>query len=182
MLDYLHDFGGEGPRSQCVERLIAAGGAVMSRRLMPPADYWAEVHDALSELEESRISALDGFTEEEAALCLEKSTIIECAKGDHLLKKGGVARNLFVILDGTLEVRDGDTTLAVLAPGDVFGEMAFLLERPRSKDVYAASDGVRVLSLSEATLRQLIASDPAIAAHLLLNISKMLCLRLLKDR
>jgi hypothetical protein len=41
---------------------------------------------------------------------------------------------------------------------------------------------VRVLSLSEATLRQLITSDPAIAAHLLLNISKMLCLRLLKER
>ncbi len=60
--------------------------------------------------------------------------------------------------------------------------MAFLLERPRSKDVYAATDGVCMRSLSEATLRQLIKSDPAIAAHLLLNISKMLCLRLLKER
>ena len=59
---------------------------------------------------------------------------------------------------------------------------AFLLERPRSKDVYAASEGVRVLSLSEAMLRRMIQSDPAIAAQLLLNISKMLCLRLLKNR
>jgi CRP-like cAMP-binding protein len=56
------------------------------------------------------------------------------------------------------------------------------LERSRSKDVYAATGGVRVLSLSEATLRQLIKGDPAIAAHLLLNISKMLCLRILKER
>ena len=108
-------------------------------------------------------------------------SIIECRAGDRLLKKGGVARNLFVVLDGTLEVRDGETPVAVFGPGDVFGEMAFLLERPRSKDVYAATDDVRVRSLSEATLRQLIKSDPAIAAQLLLNISKMLCFRLLKE-
>jgi len=41
---------------------------------------------------------------------------------------------------------------------------------------------MRVLSLSEATLRQLIKSDPAVAAHLLLNIAKMLRLRILKER
>ena len=121
------------------------------------------------------------MSEAEAARALDKSNIIECRAGDRLLKKGGVARNLFVVLDGTVEVRDGETPLAVFGPGDVFGEMAFLLERPRSQDVYAVTDGVRVLSLSEATLRQMIKSDPSVAAHLLLNISKMLCLRLLKD-
>jgi hypothetical protein len=181
LLEYVRDFGSDARIPACVERIISAGSAVMSRRLMASAAYWGEVHGALSELEANRISALDGFTEEDAARCLEKSTIIECAAGDRLLKKGGVARNLFVVLDGTLEVRDGEMPLAVFGPGDVFGEMAFLLERPRSKDVYAATDGVRVLSLSEATLRQLIKSDPAIAAHLLLNISKMLCLRILKE-
>ena len=182
LLAYVRDFGADARIPQCVERLTAAGTAVMSRRLVGSAAYWGEVHGALSEIKGTRPSALDGFTEEEAARCLEKSNIIECRDGDRLLKKGGVARNLFVVLDGTVEVRDGETPLAVFGPGDVFGEMAFLLERPRSQDVYAASDGVRLLSLSEATLRELIASDPAIAAHLMLNISKMLCLRLLKER
>jgi hypothetical protein len=182
LLPYVKDFGSDARIPACVERITAAGSAVMSRRLMAPAAYWGEVHGALSEIEGTRLSALGGFTEEEAARCLDKSTIIECRAGDRVLKKGGVARNLFVVLDGTVEVRDGDTPLAVFGPGDVFGEMAFLLERPRSKDVYAATDDVRVLSLSEATLRQLIKSDPAIAAHLLLNISKMLCHRLLKGQ
>ncbi|MBI3785314.1 MAG: cyclic nucleotide-binding domain-containing protein [Deltaproteobacteria bacterium] len=182
LLQYVKDFGDDARIPACVERLTAEGTAVMSRRLVGSADYWGEVHGALSEIEGKRPTALDGFTEAEATHCLDKSNIIECRAGDRLLKKGGVARNLFVVLDGTVEVRDGDTPLAVFGPGDVFGEMAFLLEQPRSKDVYAATDGVRVLSLSEATLRQMIKSDPAIAAHLLLNISKMLCLRLLKDR
>jgi len=182
LLEYLRDFGADARIPACVERLLAEGSAVMSRRLSAPGEYWSEVHGALSELEGTRLSALDGFDDDEAARCLEKSTIIECRAGDRLLKKGNVARNLFVVLDGTVEVRDGDTPLAVFGPGAVFGEMAFLLERPRSKDVYAVTDDVRVLSLSEATLRQLITSDPAIAANLLLNISKMLCLRLLKER
>jgi CRP-like cAMP-binding protein len=154
----------------------------MSRLHSSSASYWSEVHGALSELDANRISALDGFDEDEAKHFLENSNIIECQRGDRVLKKGGVARNLFVVLDGTLEVRDTDGLHAVLGPGDVFGEMAFLLERPRSRDVFAATDDARVLSLSEAKLRKMTKSEPAIAAQLLLNISKMLCLRILKER
>ena len=67
-----------------------------------------------------------------------------------------------------------------LRPGDVFGEIAFLLKQPRSMDVYATADGCRVLSLSETLIRKMIENDPAIAAQLLLNISKMLCLRVIQ--
>jgi CRP-like cAMP-binding protein len=121
---------------------------------------------------------LDGLTEDEAARALGKSNIIECQAGDRVLKKGGVARNMFVVLEGNLEVRDEDTLIRVLSPGDVFGEMAFLLGQPRAADVYAANEG-RILSLSEGTLRKSISSDPAVAATLLLNISKILCKRVL---
>ena len=59
---------------------------------------------------------------------------------------------------------------------------AFLLERPRTRDVYAVSDGARILSLSEGQLRKMIKAEPDIAAQLLLNISKMLCYRVLQGR
>ena len=180
LLEFARDFGPDARVPACVDRILAERTAVRSRRLTSSASYWSEVHGALSELEQHRISALDGLTEEEAARCLGKSSIIECSAGDRLLKKGGVARNIFVVLEGTLEVRDGETLVRALGPGEVLGEMAFLLERPRTMDVYAATDDVRVLSLSEGTLRQMIEGDPVIAANLLLNISKMLCLRLLK--
>ena len=75
-------------------------------------------------------------------------------------------------------MRDGDKLLSVFSPGDVFGEMAFLLDRPRTADVYAATDG-RVLSLSEGTLRKSIDSDSQVAAHLMLNVAKILCTRIL---
>ncbi len=169
-----------GPLPEAVRARLADGGRVTSRQLSRPDAYWGEVHAALSALAASQISALDGFSAAEFERCLEKSNIIECERGDHVLKKGGVARNLFVLLEGTLEVRDGQALVRVLSPGDVFGEIGFLLGTPRSMDIYAATEGVRVLSLSESNLRRLIEGEPRAAATLLMNISKMLCWRLLK--
>ena len=181
LLEYVQNFGSDARVPAVVRRILSEGSAVTSRRLTSPGSYWGDVHEALRDLEGSRVSALHGLTEEEAARCLAKSNIIECDAGDRVLKKGGVARNMFVVLDGMLEVRDGGKPVAVMEPGDVFGEMAFLLGRPRSKDVYAVTGGVRVLSLSEGTIQKIIESDPVIAARLLLNISKMLCIRLLQQ-
>lgn len=174
------DYGEDARIPACVEHLIDSS-SVMSQRLSQPAEYLRESHGALRELAQHRVAALDGLSEEEAARALGRSNIIRCSAGDRVLKKGGVARNLFVVLEGTFEVRDGEEFIRVLSPGDVFGEMAFLLERPRAADVYAVTDG-RILGLSEGTLRKAIASDPDVAARLLLNLSKMLCHRILESR
>ena len=51
---------------------------------------------------------------------------------------------------------------------------------PRARHLRRDGYGPRVLSLSESTLLKMIADDPVVAAKLLLNISKMLCVRLIK--
>ena len=68
----------------------------------------------------------------------------------------------------------------VCCSGDIVGEMAFLLESPRTADVYVATDGTRVLSLSESNLKKLAVDEPQLAAKLLLNLSKLLCYKLLR--
>lgn len=185
-LDALIGVGGESGVDRLVlppsvDAILAGDSAVMSPMLLATGEYRIEVNRALEQLEAEAISAFTGFSADEEERCLSRSNIIECDAEDHVLKKGGAARNMFVVLDGTLEVRDDDRVVAVLRSGDVFGEMAFLLERPRALDVYAATDSTRVLSLSEGTLRKMIAEDSVIAAKLLLNVSKMLCARLIKS-
>jgi CRP-like cAMP-binding protein len=163
----------------CVERILeSGGGAVMSPLMTSADDYLLHLRAAMHEIEAQNISAFHAFTDEEVQRCLARSNVIECAGGDRVLKQGGAARNIFVVLDGTLEARDGEQVVGVIRTGEVFGEMAFLLERPRTLDVYAASDWVRVLSLSEHTIRTMVDQDPAVAAKLLFNISKMLCVRI----
>ena len=129
-----------GELPACVEAVLALGGSVRSEVLSAPDEYWNEIRRTLDELDAQRISAFDGFTDDEVHRCIARSTIIDCEAGDRVLKRGGTARNIFVVLDGTLEVRDGDTIVNVLSAGDAFGEMAFLLERPRAFDVDAAAD------------------------------------------
>ena len=164
----------------CIQDVLARGPSVRSEVLTAHDAYWAEIRSTLDELDAQQVSTFDGFTPEEAQRCIARSTIIECEAGDRVLKRGGTGRNIFVVLDGTLEVRDGDAIVNVLSAGDAFGEMAFLLERPRSFDVDAATDGTRVLSLSEGALRTMIGEDAAVAAKLLLNLSRMLCVRLIR--
>ena len=167
--------------ADCVERILdGGGGAVMSPLMTSADDYLLHLRGAMHEIEAQNISAFHAFTDEEVERCLGRSNVIECAAGDRVVKKGGAARNIFVVLDGTLEARDGEQVVGVIRAGEVFGEMAFLLERPRVLDVYAASDSVRVLSLSEHTIRAMVTEDPAVAAKLLFNISKMLCVRIVK--
>jgi hypothetical protein len=163
-----------------IEAALARGEAIRSASTMAPDEYWAHVQDALERLDRKELHAFAGLDPAETRECISRSNIIECAPGDRVLKEGGSSQNLFLVLDGTLEVRYRDRLVNVLGPGDVFGEMAFLLELPRQSDVYAATAGVRILSLSDGTLHKLMAEEPTLAAKLLMNISRMLCGRLIK--
>ena len=183
-LDALRGLGPSTPDGElpaCIEAVLSRGGSVRSEALTAPDEYWSDIRDTLHELDAQQISAFDNFTDDEAQRCIARSNIIECEQGDRVLKRGGTARNIFVVLDGTLEVRDEENHVVnVLNVGDAFGEMAFLLERPRAFDVDAAVDGTRILSLSEGALRKMIAEDATVAAKLLFNLSKMLCVRLIR--
>ena len=173
--------GDGGPRlPRCIEAALARGEGVRSASVMAPGEYWRHVQGALERLGEQELHAFAGLDPAEARECIARSNIIECAPGDRVLMQGGSSQNLFLVLEGTLEVRHQGRLVNVLGPGDVFGEMAFLLELPRQSDVYAATPGVRILSLSDGTLRKLMAEEPALAAKLLFNISRMLCGRLIK--
>jgi len=99
----------------CVEEVLARAGSVRSEALTAPDEYWSEIRQTLDVLDAQQISAFDGFDEEETRRCIARSTIIDCAAGDRVLKRGGTARNIFVVLSGTLEVRnDGDRIVNVL--------------------------------------------------------------------
>ena len=164
---------------RCIQLAIEGCGTVSSPELSDPETYWAGLRDTLTGLP---VPIFDGMTEDEIRRCTARSNVIRCAESDRVLKKGGAARNVFVVLSGALEVNDGDHPVAVLLPGDIFGETAFVLQRPRTQNVDVLADGTRILSISERSLRKLTEEDPVVAAKLFGNLSRILCQRLVAAR
>lgn len=167
---------GDGPGlPRCVRAVLEGTGTVRTPLLCNPDDYRVEVLAAVASLGPPVFANLD---DDEIAEITSRSSIIRCADGDRVLKKGGDARNVYVVLSGALEVHDGDHSVAVLLPGEIFGETAYLLHERRTFDVDALRDDTQILSLSERTLCKLMDDRPALAAKLLANISRILCRRL----
>jgi serine/threonine protein kinase len=75
--------------------------------------------------------------------------------GKQIIREGEVGNAAYMILSGHCrayrDVGGGQETLATMGPGDVFGEMALLLDEPRAASVDAI-DPVTVLVLDRATM------------------------------
>jgi predicted GNAT family N-acyltransferase len=160
-----------------VAPVLAKARGVLSQEISDPDSYWREVHGLMGH---TRPTVFAGLSEQELQAVLASSHVIQCAPGDYLIRRGQVARTVFVVLSGTLEVRDGERVVATTTEGEVLGEVAFLLSTSRISDVCATGNGARVLCLSEKSLRALIDSSSRAAALLLLNLSRALAHKLVQ--
>jgi hypothetical protein len=137
---------------------------------------WSQTFGLL--LEHRKTTVFDGLGEEAVQSLVRMGELIECRRGQAIIRAGTVYKDIFIILEGKVEIRLGDMAIAVLGEGELFGEIAFLLGVERTTNVVALSDSVRVVSLREQDLGKLIHAESALASKLLLNISRLLCLRL----
>lgn len=80
-----------------------------------------------------------------------------------VFREGDDAREAYVLMDGTVRIfktRNGhETTLAMLKPGDIFGEMALLDGKPRSASATAGDHGATLRSISHAEFKDML-KDP----------------------
>jgi CRP/FNR family transcriptional regulator len=99
-------------------------------------------------------------------------------KGSILFVQGEEGERCFAIVSGTVKLSayhaDGrEAVLAVLGPGDVFGELALFDEAPRSADATALEDA-ELLSLDRNGLNEAVAAHPEIATALLRVLGRRL--------
>jgi len=107
---------------------------------------------------------------------------LEPDAGDQVFSEGDTARELFVLLEGEVEVlkrsKSGiDARVAMLGPGDWFGEMGVLDVRPRSASVRALAPS-RLLQIRTTDLDALYRYDLKAYALVVLNIARELSRRL----
>ena len=93
------------------------------------------------------------------------------AKGEILFREGDEGKEAFRILEGRIEISihvsgQGDIPLGHLVPGDIFGEMALLDDKPRSATARAL-EPTRVHLMNVEEFNDLFLSDPSALAPFL---------------
>ncbi len=127
---------------------------------------------------DNKLSVLNTLDESEISRLIEKSHIIHCELGDHIIEKNNSAKTMFILLSGYAEVKRENQLIAIISPGEVVGEIAFFLDVPRSASIIAASEGVSILSLDETSMARLFKKDSQLSIKILMNLCRGLCSRI----
>jgi len=93
------------------------------------------------------------------------------------LKKTMQQKSMFILLFGIVEVRKEGELLAIVTPGGVIGEIAFV---PCTASIITATKDVRVLGLDEASLSRLFKLEGKLANKVLVNLCRSLCIRIIQ--
>jgi len=102
--------------------------------------------------------------------------------GGFVFREGEVGDKLYLILEGKIRIsRDlpgmGEEALAVLGPGEAFGEMSLIDDTPRSADA-RVHERVRLLVITREAFEDLLFIHKDLAYEILWNFIKTLSGRL----
>jgi CRP/FNR family transcriptional regulator, cyclic AMP receptor protein len=86
---------------------------------------------------------------------------IDLREGKELTKEGRPGREFFVLIEGEADVKKGSRRINTLGPGDFFGEIALVTQRPRTATVITTAP-VRALVITDRSFRSLLEHQPAI--------------------
>src|SRR5579872_2963596 len=92
-----------------------------------------------------------------------------------IVKDGSLLADLYILLEGKVEVRKKETVLATLKAGEFFGEMAFLNDKPtgRSADIVAIEE-TRCLFIRGAQFYSFLRKNPDVAIEIMRTLANRL--------
>ncbi len=98
--------------------------------------------------------------------------------GDVIFEEGSAGRELYVVLDGKIDIVKitgaGKTTIVTLGKGEFFGEMAVIDGSSRSASAIAAAPKTKVMRINHARFVYLVSQQPAFALMIMDALSKRL--------
>src|SRR5215470_3167098 len=110
-------------------------------------------------------------------MAIEKC-INEYDAGHVIFEEGSTGRELFVVLEGQVEIAKVNgatkTVIVTLGKGEFFGEMAVIDGSARSATAIAASADTRVMRINHARFVYLVSQQPAFALMIMDALSKRL--------
>lgn len=114
----------------------------------------------------SKLSLFAGLGRRQLRSIARLTELRSVPRGEVLIEEGSLGRDFFVLVEGKVAVRKGRRSLAVLASGDFFGEVAAVGRTRRTATVSTLEDSV-VAVLGAVELDALLEEEPRIALVLL---------------
>jgi CRP-like cAMP-binding protein len=114
----------------------------------------------------SKVPLFAGCSKRELGLVAGIADEIAQPPGTVLTAEGKAGREFCILVTGTADVSHRGKLLQTLRDGDFFGEIALLLDAPRSATVTATSD-VRLLVIGKMSFQRLLREAPSIQGKVL---------------
>jgi len=120
-------------------------------------------------------AALD---DEAAGALIESMTTSHLERGDVLFHEGDQGNRLYVIGEGKIKLgrtsADGrENLLAILGPGEMFGELSLFDPGPRTATATAVAE-TQLIALGHDDLNEFLSGRPAVAATMLAALARRL--------
>src|SRR5918993_4143757 len=125
-----------------------------------------------------RFGLLHGLSEAQKAHVEQQTRMLKVRRGEAIYLPGDPSQHVYVVKTGAVKIigrspEGGEVILAVLTPGDFFGELALADAEPQVHRAEAADDTL-LCELPRDLLIQMIHEAPAFALH----VTKLVGLRL----
>ncbi|MSQ14917.1 MAG: cyclic nucleotide-binding domain-containing protein [Dehalococcoidia bacterium] len=123
---------------------------------------------------------LAGLRDDEVKAVLGYMQTLRFRKGEMALRYGDNDNSFYIVVTGQLEVlvasRRGPRRVSLMDPGDMFGELAFFDDQPRSADIRALEDSELTVMTSSGFDRLRVAR-PQLALAIVQDMGRVLSLR-----
>jgi CRP/FNR family transcriptional regulator, cyclic AMP receptor protein len=98
---------------------------------------------------------------------------VDVPAGKVLTKEGDPGNEFFMIIDGAVRIERGGKVLRTMGPGEFFGDIALVVERPRMATATAEADS-RLLAVGHREFHSLMDRFPSIRISVLDSIAHRL--------
>ena len=116
--------------------------------------------------------------DEAFAALTEELTEVDLSRGATLFYEGDPGDQLYFVISGKIKLgrtaSDGrENLVAIMGPGEIFGEMALFDPGPRSTSATAVSE-TRLAGVKHASLKKAMEKSPSISAQVLQALARRL--------
>ena len=132
--------------NQWYKKLVEQKGGILKRSSMyRMIDNDKDVHLPLTQ----------GLSKGGLSVFFSNAMSVVCNKGDLIIAAKDGGKYVGIVRSGSVIVQMDDKPIATLRKGEIFGEIAFILNQRRSADIIAANPATEVILLSASILKKM---------------------------